>query len=364
MSHLTLLIKPASAICDLACKYCFYSETESNREKHNLGIMTNNIVCALIDRAFETRPNSISFVFQGGEPLLCGIDFYRNFISAVHKRNTENTPVQYTIQTNGVRLNEDFAQFFKEEDFLVGVSLDGIKEIHDSLRTDKNGHGSFHRVKDGIALLEKYNIPFNILTVLTAEVCEKPREIWSALTRYRYLQFIPYIPKNENDPHKPSDASLTEFLCQTFHLYSESAKADRSISVRDYDGYVGRLLGNPPASCSAAGQCGGYLAIESDGSVYPCDFYMDDKHMLGSIFTDSIKALYSSEIMNEFLNDSVKRSYECTDCPYIALCQGGCHRLREQSKYIYCKAYRDFFANSAPEIISLAKNLRPKRGQK
>ncbi len=361
MGPLTVLIKPASAHCDLACKYCFYTASAASRASGVCPMMTDETARILIRRAFEARPASLTFVFQGGEPLLAGEGFYRSFTDAVKTENTLGIPVKYTVQTNGCALTDGLAELFAREDFLVGISIDGTREIHDALRTDRHGGGSYDRAAMAAELLRSRGVSVNILTVMSAEVCADGERVWESLMPHGHLQFIPYIPNDNNDLHKPSSEQLSEFLIYTFTRYADAMLRGDAVHVRDFDGYLGMLSGEPPVSCAAAGACGAYVAVEADGSAYPCDFFMDDAHVLGNISMDSIASLLSSDIMADFIGRSYRRSCGCEGCRFIGLCRGGCPRLRsEMQDFIYCEAYKSFFSRIAPVLISLSSHLRKK----
>ena len=166
MKSLSMLIKPASSNCNLRCTYCFYYDICNNREIKSFGMMKLNLLETIVKRAFNEAEQNCTFAFQGGEPTLVGIDFYREFINFVKKYNTRNINVFYSIQTNGTTINEDWAKFFKENNFLVGISLDGTKEIHDKYRLDANKKGSFNKIMSNIQILNKYKVEYNILTVV------------------------------------------------------------------------------------------------------------------------------------------------------------------------------------------------------
>ena len=165
MPPISVLIKPASSLCNMRCKYCFYADITDNREVKSYGIMSEETLENLIKKAFEYASGSATFAFQGGEPTLAGLDFYRKLLQLEQKYNVKKIPVQNAIQTNGYVIDEEWAKFLAENKFLVGLSLDGTRDIHDSLRVDAAGKGTFSRVEKTAKLFKKHGVEFNILCV-------------------------------------------------------------------------------------------------------------------------------------------------------------------------------------------------------
>jgi len=360
MKHVTVLIKPASSLCNLRCSYCFYRETAQNRKTGSHGIMREETAAAVIDRAFAFAEESICFAFQGGEPTLAGLRYFQYFTKQVHHRNKEKQRrIFFTIQTNGVLLKEEWAEFFLRENFLVGLSMDGPEWLHDSMRHDCAGQGSFRAVRNAADLLNRYRVPFNILTVVTAEAAAHPKEVWEALAPYRYLQFIPYIPSGTVDPAVPHPQELANFLKTVLDRYMEAIRTGTPVSVRDFDGYVMMLRGMPPPSCALSGACGGYFTVEADGSVYPCDFYCTDAYLLGNVREASFEEMAESECARSFLKLSLRHPQKCVQCAYYRVCRGGCRRYRDTSagENMYCDAYREFFSYALPKLRALAEQI-------
>ncbi len=364
MQSLNLLIKPVSSLCDLACEYCFYAKTASERSSSKPEVMTPELMRVIIDKALSEKPSSLSLIFQGGEPLLAGIDFYRDITEYVKKVNTDKIPVNYTIQTNGCKLNDIFSAFFKKNSFLVGISLDGKESAHNAHRKDKCGKGTYASILRGIESLRRYDVSFNILTVMTREVCSDPVGCVEALSGFSHIQLIPYIPESENDPRKPTSEELASLLTCFFNLYAERMRSESPIHIRDFDGYLSMIMGGAPTSCAQSGRCGGYLAIEADGSVYPCDFYMDDRHLIGSVKSSSLEELTSSKKYIEFIYQGAELPHSCSECRFLSLCRGGCRRYYNEGAQLYCEAYRIFFTRCAPLLIELAKFQRERMTEK
>jgi len=356
MQTVTLLVKPASSRCNLQCDYCFYRTQIRGGSVGDRGIMTEETAMTLITRAFEEAQRSVRFVFQGGEPLLAGLPFYRRFIEEVRRQNRTDIDVHFSIQTNGTLLNEEWASFLAEEKFLVGVSLDAPIELHDRLR----GSGSRLQVQRGIGLLRQYGVPFNILSVITGEAARHPLEFWQELSPYGYLQIIPYI--GEDPKFIPSAEELGDFLCHVFDCYAAAFQSGHPVSVREFDGYLNTLRTGVPAGCTTSGCCGGYFTVEADGSVYPCDYYVADEWCMGNVHTSSFAQMEESEAAIRFIRTSREHPQICRGCRWYRLCRAGCRRYREPLPGMHrdCAAYTRFFTHAAPVLLKMAQTLRQK----
>ena len=185
MPGITIMLKPASSACNLRCTYCFYREESDSRTCPDRGIMTEDtaktVIRKVLDYAGHAPDSRVSFAFQGGEPTLAGLPFFRNFVRMVRQENKFHIPVEFSLQTNGTTLDEPFAAFFAEEHFLVGLSLDGIRAVHDRYRTDANGQGTYDTVCRASRLLRKYGVPYNILCVVTDALCAHGDAVWNVL---------------------------------------------------------------------------------------------------------------------------------------------------------------------------------------
>jgi len=369
MPPLSLLIKPVSGACNLSCRYCFYADEMRLREKANYGRMTPETLEILVRRAFAYAEGSVSFAFQGGEPTLAGVGFYRNLLELEEKYNTRGLTVSNSIQTNGVDLSDELLRLFAEHSFLVGVSLDGPQEVHDRYRLDPAGRPTWDRVRATLSRMEELGVEHNLLCVVHEEVAQRPRETLSAMAPERYLQFIPCLDSWGEEPSSWSLGPETylHFLRETFAVYAERFFRGDFLSIRNFDNYLGILLGQPPENCAMQGRCGVYFLIESDGSAYPCDFYVLDEYRLGNVREDSFRKLERSPVGEAFRQASVPVRDECRACRWYALCRGGCRRERETvlgqplSLNRFCGVYRTFFAEAYPTLLKMAKEVQ-KRG--
>lgn len=366
MRSVTFLIKPASSLCDLRCRYCFYDDISDLRNVKSMGIMTQATAEMLIQRAVESvMPGGlIHFMFQGGEPTLAGLDFFRRFLKLEEKYVTHGIQVIHAIQTNGMRVDEEWAAFFKKHDFLVGISIDGNKHIHDSLRLDAAGIGTWDRVTAALKILEEVGVETNLLCVVTASVAKNPQKVYGSLKSLgsHPLQFIPCLDPMEA-PRGQENYSLTpqkygKFLCGLFDCWYRDWKQGNYVSIRAFDDYLRILAGMPPSGCANAGTCGSYLVVEGDGSMYPCDFFVLDEWKIGNLSDMTVKEALTSEVSRIFLEESRQRPAACVKCAYRPICRGGCRRdwTRERKNY-YCESFRQFFAYALPRLVEMAGAL-------
>lgn len=365
MPPISVLIKPASGLCNMRCRYCFYNDETDHREVASYGIMRPETAEALVRRVFEYATGQVTFAFQGGEPTLAGVEYYRLFISYVEKYNTKGIRVAYAMQTNGYNVSDEMCELLSKNHFLVGVSLDGNGAVHDGSRIDISGDGTFKKVNETIRKLQKYGIDYNILTVVTDAVAKNISQIYNYFRskNYKYLQFIKYINGLDcgGDSYAPSGKRYANFLKTAFGYYYEDFVSGKYISVREFDNFVMLAGGRPAECCGMNGSCSQNLVIEADGGAYPCDFYVLDEWRLGSIIDNSIAELYATDTAREFVARSRTLNEKCRTCPYLRLCRGGCARYREPcidntlGQFSYCESYFDFFEHSAKRIAELAR---------
>lgn len=361
MRNVTLLIKPASSLCNMRCDYCFYADVAKRREMSSHGVMARDVLETLTRRAFAFAEESLTFVFQGGEPLLAGLDFFKEAIRLQKKYAKRGVRTFNSIQTNGILIDNEWAEFFRENDFLVGVSLDGFEEIHDRYRHLPTGGGSFSRAAEGLRILEEHRVDFNVLTVVSADVARNARAVWKSLRRYAHLQFIPLIDDADGAAR---EFTLTakdygRFLTELFDEYARDIRSGHYVSVRNFDAYVNALRGIAPSDCAMRGTCGGYFAIEADGGIYPCDFYMTDEYRLGDVCETSFFAASESAALKRFVEDSRAIDEACRHCRHYPLCRGGCRRYREPfpAPSKFCEAYKTFFDASLDKMLNIAKSI-------
>lgn len=365
LEHMTILIKPASGACNMRCGYCFYADELQHRESPCIGFMDEKVCAGIIRLALSTAKKSCTFTFQGGEPTLCGIAFFENFVAEARRQNTTGIHIDYAIQTNGYNLNEAWAQFFAEHRFLVGLSLDGTKQQHNRWRKNAQGDGTFQAVMRSAKLLKRFAVPFNLLTVVTAQTAQGIDEIYH-FYRHHNLPYQQYIPCLDplGQPRGEEAYSLTpqlygDFLKTLFDLWYADITGGRFIYIRYFENLVAMLTGRPPESCGMLGHCTLQYVVEADGGVYPCDFYVLDSLHLGNVLTDDIEAIEAKRRQTQFLAQSTAGLAQCKACQWGPICRGGCRRDRELpqgtlGENYFCEAYKTFFAHAMPRLSRLA----------
>lgn len=365
MQPLSIMIKPASSRCPLRCRYCFYLDEAANRETADRGIMSRETANKLIHKALAEAVGMCSFFFQGGEPLLAGEAFYRAFVEEVERSNPRNVPVSFAIQTNGLLLTPSLCRFFKEKNFLVGISLDGLEVTHDRYRVDGAGRGTYAGVMEAIALLREYDVDFNVLTVVTDALAEKTEEVFEAYCKldFRYQQYIPCMEPLEGPGCGTSEAGFLsektygEFLERLFRCWLRELEKGNFYSIRHFDNWMMILLGYDPDQCSMRGVCSRQIVVEADGSVYPCDFYALDSFLLGNVNTDEWADFDRARRRLRFIEDSAPLPRECRECRWLRLCRNGCRRDRfpggneMPGRTRFCESHRYFFYHTHQEWL-------------
>lgn len=369
MKCYNFLIKPASGLCNMKCKYCFYEDEVSHRTIKNSKIMSYETAQSIVKRAFEQAQKNdiITFAFQGGEPTLAGKDFFINFTNYVKKNNKNNLKINYTIQTNGLIIDQDWINIFKENNFLVGVSIDGDKDIHDLNRVDLNNKGTWNKVTKCLKMLIKENVDVNVLCVVTRSCARKPQKIYNSLKKLdiKYIQTIacldPIEKKRGSMPYSLLPEDYGKFLCNLFDIWYSDFKNNQYISIRIFEDFVHLALGLPPTTCATSGFCGAYYVIESDGSVYPCDFYALDEWKIGNIKQNSIQELSNCEKTLKFLKEGFQKPLNCSACKWKYLCNGGCKRdwfiSNDCIQNYFCPSFKMLFNHAENKIFEIAKTI-------
>lgn len=352
MPPLSIMIKPASSQCNLRCKYCFYCDVAAQREDFSFGCMSEQTAENLIRSALGFADgDSVAFAFQGGEPLLAGVDYFKFFTQTVKRLNAKNSRCYYSVQTNGTLITDEWAEFFTKNEFLVGLSLDGDFE-NNRFRVDATGQNSFYKILKAAETLKKHSTEFNILTVLTGSCAENAEQIYKYFRSkdFRYLQFIPCLrpfgEKSENELYMTNE-QYTDFLIRIFNLYVKDFVRGNYMSIRYFDNLVRLSLGQPSEQCGMCGHCTHQFVIEGNGNIYPCDFYCTDKWLLGNINENTLEETAKSEKATGFIKESLAVPDKCKACKYLPLCRaGGCKRQRQDRDY--CQAYKAFFSACLP----------------
>jgi len=364
-----LLIKPVSARCNLRCKYCFYYGRTSDPYFSELSPkMDYETLSSLVQQYMELSFEDAVFCWQGGEPLLAGIDFFKMVTQLQNKYSRQGQSFTNTIQTNGVLINKRWANFFKENNFLVGISLDGPAELHNHYRLFPSGEGSYKEVIKGIRLLQNLQVNFNILTVVNKANVGQAERIYDFFLsqRFHYLQFIPCV---EVDPKTRNIASFAitpqeyaDFLCRLFNRWFNGGSPEVSITL--FENILMAYLGLAPEICIFRNQCQGYLVIEYNGDVYPCDFFVERNWRLGNLLEIPLRKIARSKKRYQFAEKKELVSQKCQNCRWNFICRNGCPRRRyiqRENFYdvdYFCEAYQKFFIYSEARFKLLAKKYQ------
>lgn len=369
MNALTLLIKPASSSCNLRCRYCFYADVSDSREVKNHAMMTTDTLEAIVKNALSEADAQVTFGFQGGEPTLAGLDFFKTLIELERKHNRKGLAIAHSLQTNGIHIDDEWAAFLAANKFLTGISIDAAGNVHDSLRLDPQGKGTHKRCLDAKRLLEKHGVEFNVLSVVTRFLAAHPNKAYNFYKQHnlRYLQFIPCLDGLEEAPgahqHSLNAKGYGKFLCRLFDLWFMDYRRGDYVSIRAFDNYIRMLAGQPPENCAMNGTCTAYPLIEADGSVYPCDFYALDQYRIGHVAENSFGEMLESGAARDFMAPSRQLHPRCAGCEFFFLCRGGCRRDREPivdgapGLNHLCGAYREFFAHALPRMRMIAERV-------
>ena len=361
MRHLTIMLKPASGMCNMRCTYCFYADESRKRSVPSYGFMSDATLTQVIKKSLAVATESCSLCFQGGEPTLAGLDYFQRAVELAQTWNVNSCVLSFALQTNGLRLDEAWCAFLAQNHFLVGVSLDGTKDLHDANRVDAEGKGTHSRVMAALRLLRRYRVDTNILTVLTGNLCRNFRNVYRFYAQHSldYQQYIPCLdplgePRGEY-PWSLTPQRFEQYLKTAFDCWYEDLISGSRRYHRYFDNLLLMLDGCPPEACGMLGRCGLQYVVEADGSVYPCDFYMLDAYRLGNLNTDTFAQLDERRTALGFVETSSIVPPDCLRCRWYALCRGGCRRDREQcldgmEKNYYRGAYQSFFAYAWPRL--------------
>ena len=334
LKHITVMIKPASSICDMRCNYCFYKDVAASRQRASYGFMSRETALALINNVFcvLSAGDNITFAFQGGEPGLVGLEFFSFFIGEADKAMPPGVQAHYALQTNGLMIDDNWCKLFKANNFLVGLSLDGYIALHNQNRIDSGGKGTFSQVIKAKKLLELHNVDYNILSVITAETARHTGKLWDFILRekIRHIQFIPCLEPLNGGAH-PKTALTGErfyqFYSTLFRLWKREAVKGNFISVRLFNELAALLVAGQRAPCGLSGRCSPQIIIEADGSAYPCDFYVLDGHYIGNLADENLQVIFEKVAASDFLQETRQRPKRCTDCTHNIWCKGGCKRM-------------------------------------
>lgn len=373
MRSIQILMKPASGYCNMRCRYCFYMDEAKKRSQEYYGMMSEEVLETVIRKAVQEAEYEVNIAYQGGEPTLRGLDFFQKSVELQKKHNTKGLVIHNALQTNGYALDEKWGKFLAEHHFLVGLSIDGIKHTHDKNRIDLEGKGTFAKCMKTVELFHKYDVNYNVLTVVNGQTAPQIRKIYQKYKKYgfRYQQYIPCLDPFQMKGGKQEYSLLPEvygqFLTELFQMWYDDLKRKKQPYIRMFDNYIGILMGYPPEACEYNGICGDQNAIEADGSVYPCDFYMMDEYCLGNIKEYSFAELKAKKKGMKFVENSCNHSDGCKACEYFLVCRGGCRRHRimnsatGHAENYFCRGLKMFFDAHFDKMVEIARLMQMNR---
>ncbi|MGU3525253.1 anaerobic sulfatase maturase [Enterobacteriaceae bacterium C23F] len=360
MTGCHVMAKPASSRCNLQCRYCFYLD------KTQQPVMSDATLETFIRQQIDAQPgDEVQFAWQGGEPTLCGLDFFRRVVT-LQQRYAGEKRIYNAFQTNGVLLNDEWCQFFKDHNWLVGISLDGPVELHDAHRVSRSGNPTHHKVMQAIKCLKKHGVEFNLLVVVNSLNSAQPHSLYRYLRGLGtpYLQFIPLLEMNDHqqpDEYSVSAKAWGEFLCGVFDVWVREDIG--RVFVQLFDSTLGVWNGFASQMCSLSKTCGHAFALESNGDLYQCDHYVYPSYRLGNIHHATLKEINSSAeaaAFGQFKQASLAQA--CQTCSVQRLCNGDCPKHRDASgKSALCEGYREFFEYTSPYMKVMRDLINQRR---
>ncbi|OHB68827.1 MAG: anaerobic sulfatase maturase [Planctomycetes bacterium RBG_13_62_9] len=365
MQPFTLLIKPSGSDCNIDCRYCFYKgravEFGQGRQRMSDAVLEKMV------RDYLGLGLSVSgFAWQGGEPTLMGVDFFRTAVELQKRHGKAGQQISNTMQTNATLLEDDWCRFLHENKFLLGISIDGPREFHDAYRVDHAGQGTFHRVFRGIQNCKKHNVEFSALILLNSLNVGHPDRLFAFLVE-NDLTFVQFIPCVEIDPATgaPAEFSITpqqygDFLCRLFDLWI--AHGPQKMNIREFDSLVTYYVLGHHTICTYSKQCAGFVVVEHSGDAFCCEFFVEPKWRLGSILETPLDELAASGLKKAFARDKERLDSQCLACRHLAICRGGCIKDRVRGatpgKSYFCESYRQFFDHTIPRFMQIAAAVK------
>jgi uncharacterized protein len=370
MKDFSLLIKPASADCNLRCSYCFYLPKAGLYPEESRHRMSDEVLRELIRGYMATPQAGYSFGWQGGEPTLMGLDFFRKVTSYQQEFGFPGCSVSNGLQTNATLIDEPFAAHLAQYNFLVGVSLDGPPEVHDFYRKYADGSGTHSDVLNGIENLRSQGVDFNILTLVSRANVDRPEEIYNYLKgrgfmHQQYIECVEFGDAGELMPYSTNGREWGEFLCR---IFDEWKKEDtRTVSIRLFDSIVYKLVTGESNVCTMGTDCRQYFMVEYNGDIYPCDFYAEPELKLGNISSAGWQEMAESGVYRNFGKRKGQLNEACLNCEFLSLCAGDCVKNRcgrgknPDGLSALCEGWKQFYSHALPEFKRIASNIRAER---
>ncbi len=369
MPDISVMVKPVSGLCNMRCSYCFYQDEVAHRAEGMLPCMEEATMKRVVKETLKFAENSCTYLFQGGEPALAGIPFYKKWLEYENRYNVNQVQIHHSIQTNGTLLDDPWYDFLEENHFLTGISLDGIQETHDIHRKDGKGSPTYANVLAAVEQCRRRGIDYNILTVVTNELASQAEAVYRFYKEqgFEYQQYIacldPLDKKSGSCHGFLNPKRYGEFLITIFRLWKADFLRGTPPSIRLFENYLCMLLDMPIESCEQRGICGCQTVIESDGSVYPCDFYALDEYKIGNLMYEDMQTIEKMRRKKQFVETSCNHSDGCKCCKYFLLCRGGCRRHRDitnrkDGNNRFCTSYQMFFDACLSELLQLAEMIK------
>ena len=381
-----IMLKPAGSLCNLRCKYCYYLEKSKLYEDNKNHVITDALLEKFIKEYIEAQTTpQVLFTWHGGETLMRPISFYRRALE-LQRYYARGRQIDNSIQTNGILLNDEWCRFFKENNFLVGVSIDGPQEFHDEYRRTATGKPSFRQVMKGIDLLNKYGVEWNALAVVNDFNADYPLDFYHFFKDIgcRYIQFTPIVERivKRTDgltlaPGMEEGGVLTDFsvtaeqwgsfLCTIFDEWVHHDVGEYYIQL--FDATLANWVGVAPGICTMAKECGHAGVMEYNGDVYSCDHFVYPEYKLGNLAYKTIYEMMNSDRQKEFSKMKYRLlPQQCRECKYQFACHGECPKNRFiRDKYgnmglnYLCKGYYQFFEHVAPYMDFMKNELENQR---
>lgn len=375
-----VMIKPRGAICNLGCQYCYFLSKEKLYPGSSF-CMDDSLLEMFTQQYIQANAGAQEAVFswQGGEPTLMGLDFFERAVCFQGKYARSGQKISNALQTNGVNLSDEWCRFFKENNFLIGLSVDGPEKLHDAYRHDKAGKPTFSRVMRGLELLKKHKVATNALTTVHAANAPFPLEVYRFLrdqAEVEFIQFIPIVERDNQTGYQEGNRVTHRSISATGYgqfligIFDEWVHRDvGQVYVQIFDVALASWLGQPGALCVFAPTCGTALALEHNGDLYACDHFVEPKYLLGNIREHSLADLTGSSPQLKFGRDKLdKLPRFCLGCEVRFACHGGCPKNRflrtpkgEPGLNYLCQGYKDFFKHIDEPMKIMAFLLRQQR---
>lgn len=377
-----VLTKPTGAICNLNCSYCFFLDKEQLYPGSKFR-MSDEVLETYIRQLIETHQTpEVTVAWQGGEPTLMGLDFFRKAIAYQEKYRKPGMTFENTLQTNGTLLNDEWCKFFKDNNYLIGLSLDGPQHLHDANRVDKGGNGTFDRVMRGLRLLQKHKVEYNILTTVNRINADHPLEVYRFLrdqVRTTWIQFIPVVERLDETGatlyqvgDQVSERSVTPEQFGNFlnTIFDEWIRRDvGKVFVQTFEASARSWMGLPSGMCVFSPTCGHGVALEHNGDLYACDHFVEPDYLLGNIQQSHMAELVGSDRQYQFGRDKLETLPQyCKNCEVRFACHGECPKNRflttpdgEPGLNYLCAGYKAFFTHVDRPLRMLTDLLRQGR---